>query len=386
MVRADSDISRSSADDERTIRRALALAERGRGAVEPNPMVGAVVLDAAGAVVGEGWHERFGGPHAEVNALAMAGDAARGGTLFVTLEPCCHWGKTPPCTDAVLKSGVSRVVVAMRDPFPAVAGGGLRILSDSGLSVDVGLLEADAMRLNAPYLTLLRMGRPWVIAKWAMSLDGRIATRTGESKWISGAGSRAKVHELRGRVDAILVGRGTLIADDPLLTARPAGHRTAVRIVVSASGEMPDDGQLLRTIAAAPVLVATRSESVGKLAAWRDAGAEVLGFDGPIVPALLAELGRRRMTNILVEGGSGLLGSFHDAGRIDEAHVYVAPKLIGGDRALSPVGGLGIDAMGNATVFGAAEVQTIDGDVWITARRSIPAPPLRAESAGLGKP
>ena len=351
------------------MRRALALAERGRGSVEPNPMVGAVVLDAAGAVVGEGWHERFGGPHAEANALALAGDAARGGTLVVTLEPCCHHGKTPPCTEAVLKSGVARVVAAMADPFPAVAGGGLQILRDNGLSVDVGLLGAEAAELNAPYLTLLRRGRPWVIAKWAMSLDGKIATRTGDSKWISNASSRAKAHELRGRADAILVGRGTLFADDPLLSARPAGPRTATRIVVCASGELPMDCRLLRTIGLSPVIVATRTDSVGKLAAWTAAGAEVLGFDDPIVPALLAELGRRRMTNLLVEGGAGLLGSFRDAGQIDEAHVFVAPKLIGGDKALSPVGGLGIAAMGEAMGFGDPEVQVLDGDVWIVARR-----------------
>ena len=355
--------------EERTMRRALALAERGRGSVEPNPMVGAVVLDAAGDVAGEGWHERFGGPHAEVNALAMAGDAARGGTLVVTLEPCCHFGKTPPCTDAVLQSGVIRVVAAMRDLFPAVAGGGLQILRDSGLSVDVGLLEEEAEQLNSPYLTLLHHKRPWVIAKWAMSLDGKIATRTGDSKWISNAASRAKVHELRGRVDAILVGRGTLLADDPLLTARPAGPRTAARVVVTASGDLPADRRLLSTIGEASVMVATRPEALSKLASWTSAGAEVLAFDGPLIPALLAELGRRRMTNVLVEGGAGLLGSFHDAGSIDEVHVCLAPKLIGGDKALSPVGGIGIADIRDAMEFGAAAVRVLDGDVWFEARR-----------------
>ena len=195
------------------VRRALELAARGRGAVEPNPMVGAVVLDAAGEPAGEGWHRTFGEPHAEVNALAAAGDRARGGTLVVTLEPCCHVGKTPPCTDAVLRSGVRRVVAAMADPFPKVAGGGVKILRDAGLDVHVGLCEAEARRLNAPYLKLLRTGRPWVHLKWAMTLDGKIATRTGDSKWISSDESRAGVHALRGRADAIIVGRGTLVAD-----------------------------------------------------------------------------------------------------------------------------------------------------------------------------
>src|SRR5262245_23696665 len=220
------------------MRHALALAEKGRGFVEPNPMVGAVVLDPAGQLAGEGWHQKFGGPHAEVFALAAAGDRARGGTLVVTLEPCCHWGKTPPCTDAVLKAGVRRVVAAMADPFPKVAGGGLQILCGAGLEVHVGLCAPEAKRLNAAYLKLLRTGRPWVRLKWAMTLDGKIATRAGDSKWISGDESRRKVHELRGLVDAIIVGRGTVTADDPRLTARPPGPRVPARVVVSASGEL----------------------------------------------------------------------------------------------------------------------------------------------------
>src|SRR5437763_1835513 len=199
-------------DDERWMRHALALAVRGGGAVEPNPMVGAVVLDAHGRPAGEGWHRNFGGRHAEVFALDAAGVAARGGTLYVTLEPCCHHGKTPPCTDAVLRAGVQRVVAAMADPFPQVAGGGLKLLRDAGLDVTVGVCEAEARHLNAPYLKLLRTGRPWVSAKWAMSLDGKIATRTGDSKWISSKASRRRVHELRGRVDAVVVGARTVFA------------------------------------------------------------------------------------------------------------------------------------------------------------------------------
>lgn len=359
----------ASPTDERHMLRALALAAQGRGRVEPNPMVGAVVVDAAGAVVGEGWHERFGGPHAEVNALAVAGNAALGGTLYVTLEPCCHHGKTPPCTEAVLKSGVRRVVVAMADPFPAVAGGGLSALRDKGLSVEVGGCEQEAARSNAPYLTLLRRNRPWVIAKWAMSLDGRIATRTIDSKWISNERSRAKVHELRGRVDAILVGRGTLIADDPLLTARPGGARVAARIVVSASGDLPPECRLFSTLDQAPVIVATSAGGAGRLQAC--VGAEILVIDGPLIPGLLAELGRRRMTNILVEGGAGLFGSFRDAGAIDEVHAFVAPKLIGGVKALSPVGGKGIRGIAEADQFGDSTVEMLDGDVWIVARRTM---------------
>src|SRR5829696_4653150 len=214
--------------------RALGLAGRGRGWVEPNPLVGAVVV-RDGRVVGEGWHQKFGQAHAEVNALNQAGEAARGTTLYVTLEPCNHFGKTPPCTTAVIGAGVRRVVSAMLDPFPQVAGQGASRLREAGIVVEVGVGEAAARQLNAPYLKRLRTGRPWVHAKWAMTLDGKIATRTGRSKWITGEAARRRVHELRGRVDAILVGRGTLVADDPLLTARPPGPRTPARVVLTSN-------------------------------------------------------------------------------------------------------------------------------------------------------
>ena len=337
---------------ERWMRHALALAERGRGFVEPNPLVGAVVLDAAGHLVGEGWHQRFGGAHAEVNAFATAGERARGGTLIVTLEPCCHYGKTPPCTEAVLRSGVKHVVIAMADPFPQVAGGGLKLLRGAGLDVIVGLCEAEAKRLNAPYLKLLRTGKPWVHLKWAMTLDGKIATRTGDSKWISGEESRRKVHELRGRMDAVIVGRGTVIADDPLLTARPTGPRVAARVVLSASGELPERFQLRATARDVPVIVFTATGNESKLAGWVSDGCEVIPLaasDNALsLDAVLIELGTRRMTNVLVEGGAGVLGAFLDARAADEFHVFVAPKLIGGDSALSPVGGTGAAKMSEA--------------------------------------
>lgn len=333
-------------DLEPFMRHTLELAARGRGFVEPNPMVGAVVLDAAGLPVGEGWHQKFGGPHAEVYALNAAGGKAKGGTLVVTLEPCCHHGQTPPCTDAVLRSGVKRVVVAMADPFPKVAGGGLQQLRDAGLEVHVGLCEREAKRLNAPYLKLLRAGQPWVHAKWAMTLDGKIATRTGDSKWISGEESRRRVHELRGKVDAIVVGRGTVVADDPLLTARPPGARIAARVVVATSGELPDKCQLLATARESPVIVYTAAGNEAKLAAWSAAGSEVKAAKG--ILEILDDLGRRRFTHALVEGGAGLLGAFFDAGAIDEFHIFVAPKLVGGQQAPSPVGGTGIERMADS--------------------------------------
>ena len=333
---------------EDVMRHALTLAARGRGSVEPNPMVGAVVLDPAGNVVGEGWHQRFGEAHAEVNAFAQAGERARGGTLLVTLEPCCHFGKTPPCTDAVLRSGVRRLVIAMADPFPKVAGGGVKILRGAGLDVSIGLCGAEAERLNAPYLKLLRTGRPWVHLKWAMTLDGKIATPSGDSKWISGEESRARVHELRGRMDAIIVGRGTVVADDPLLTARPPGPRAATRVVLSASGNLPNKCQLRDTAGEVPLIVFTATGNEGKLNSWGEVIPLPSSDSGLSLDAVLTELGRRRMTHVLVEGGAGVLGAFLDAGHGDEFHVFVAPKLVGGDRALSPVGGCGVELMSDA--------------------------------------
>ncbi len=365
-------MSTNLAEDELWMQHALRLAGKGQGAVEPNPMVGAVVLAADNRLVGEGWHQKYGGPHAEVHALELAGTQAQGGTLYVTLEPCCHFGKTPPCTDAVLKSGVRRVVVAMADPFPQVAGGGLAILREAGLEVAVGVCESDARKLNAPYLKLLRTGKPWVVAKWAMTLDGKISTHTGDSKWISSEASRARVHELRGRVDAIIVGRGTVVADDPLLTARPSSLRAATRVVISSTADLPEVCQLRATAREIPVLIFTSEANVPKLRGWADDGAEVVGLpacDNVLsVDQILKELGRRRMTNVMVEGGAGVLGAFLDAGEIDEVWAFVAPKLVGGTSAPSPIGGRGLAKMTEAIQFGQVVIETIGDDVLIRAR------------------
>ncbi len=263
-------------DPEMWMRRALAEAARGLGAVEPNPMVGAVVV-RDGQVVGIGHHARFGGPHAEVVALEAAGEAARGATLFVTLEPCCHHGKTPPCTDALIRAGIARVVAAMGDPFARVAGAGFARLAEAGIAVEVGLLGDEARRLNAPYLKRLETGRPFVTAKWAMTLDGKIAARTGQSAWISGPRSRALVHEVRGRMDAIVVGIGTALADDPQLTARPPGPRTATRVVLDASARLPFRSRLATTATEVPVLVAaTLSAPADRVHDLRGFGVRVL--------------------------------------------------------------------------------------------------------------
>ncbi|WP_020473343.1 bifunctional diaminohydroxyphosphoribosylaminopyrimidine deaminase/5-amino-6-(5-phosphoribosylamino)uracil reductase RibD [Zavarzinella formosa] len=349
------------------MQRALALADRGRGFVEPNPMVGAVVV-RDGLVVGEGWHERYGQAHAEVNALRMAGEAARGSTLYVTLEPCCHFGKTPPCTDLVIRSGVRRVVAAMLDPFPQVAGQGAARLREAGITFEVGVGELAARGLNAPYLKRLR-GKSWVVAKWAMTLDGKIATASGESKWITGAIARQRVHEIRGKMDAILVGRGTLIADDPLLTARPAGARTPARIVMTTTGEGMDRSfKLLETIQEAPVMVAAPPEVFPRLHNWKSAGAELL----PVrtVMELLELLATKRMTNLLVEGGSGVLGSFLAADEIDEVFAFVAPKLFGGFAAPSPIGRSGISSIQDCLILTDIKTEILGDDLLIHGRKS----------------
>jgi diaminohydroxyphosphoribosylaminopyrimidine deaminase/5-amino-6-(5-phosphoribosylamino)uracil reductase len=352
---------------------ALELAERGRGHVEPNPLVGAVVVQH-GQVVGAGWHQKYGQAHAEVHALAEAGEAARGATLYVTLEPCCHHGKTPPCTNAILRASVARVVAAMPDPFPQVSGKGLALLRAAGVAVAVGLGEAEARRLNAPYLKLLGTGKPYIHLKWAMTLDGKICTRTGDSKWISNRASRQIVHELRGRMDAVVVGLGTALADDPLLTARPPGPRVATRVVLDSQCRLPLTGQLVATARQVPVLVAAAAGTAPeRRLALEQAGVEVVELpapDGrPEVAALLDGLGRRRMTNILVEGGSALHGSFADTGQVDEVHVFLAPLLAGG-AGKSPVGGRGVELIAQALRLTEWDVRPVDGDVLLHGRRA----------------
>ncbi len=352
---------------------ALQLAARGQGRVEPNPMVGCVVARGA-EVVGLGWHRRFGGPHAEVEALRTAGPLARGATLYVTLEPCCHQGKTPPCTKAILQAGVRRVVAAMEDPFPQVGGRGLQQLRQAGLEVHCGLLQHEARRLLAPYLKRLQTGRPWVIAKWASTWDGKLATHQGHSRWISNEASRRVVHRLRGRVDAILVGSGTVRADDPQLTVRPPGPRTPVRVVLDSQGLTPPEAQVVRTAREVPTLIATSGQAPPELRRrWEQAGCEVLPLSGRDHSErwhqLMLELGRRGMTNVLVEGGPRLLGHLLAAGEVDEVHVFLAPKLLGG-QAPSPQSSLlpGADTIHHALQLEEPQVQLLQGDVYLQAR------------------
>ncbi len=353
--------------DSKFLSQALELAKRARGAVEPNPLVGCVIV-RDGAVVGQGYHQRFGGPHAEIEALRDAGKAASGGDVYVTLEPCCHQGKTGPCTEALIEAQVARVIVGCQDPNPEVAGQGLAALRAAGIEVCVEANNEEASRLIAPFAKLITTGRPWVIAKWAMTLDGKIASHTGSSQWISGEASRAVVHELRGRVDAILVGRGTAEADDPLLTARPPGLRTATRIVLDSQASLSPQSKLIQTVSEAPLLVATNTAAPQKnRQCLESCGAELLTLSGDNraeqLTSLLDELGRRQMTNLLVEGGSEVFGTLFDLHAIDEVHAFVAPKLIGGKLALAPIAGVGLAEMSAAVELEALQVEMLGHDL-----------------------
>lgn len=374
--------SRSSNADaseaQRWMLRALELAELGQGAVEPNPMVGCVIVDSDGCV-GEGYHQRFGGPHAEIEAIRSASDPTRlrGATAYVTLEPCCHHGKTPPCTEALLEAGISRVVIAMRDPFPQVDGGGLRRLRERGVEIHEGLLQPEAHDLNAPYLKRLQTGMPWVIAKWAMTIDGRIATRLGKSQWITGDVARREVHRLRGRVDAIAAGIGTVIADDPLLTARPPGPRVARRVVYCNRRLPPVDSQLIRTIDQAPVdLILSPHFESANLRLLESAGATVFQCQSPDavgqVRDSLKHFAQHRLTNLMLEGGSGLLGSFFDAGAVDECHVYVGAMTFGGVGAPGPIGGDGAANVADAMRFQIRSMDRFDDDLRLVYRKPDP--------------
>ena len=357
--------------DQQHLSRALALAQQGKGYVEPNPQVGCAIA-CNGKIVGEGWHQQFGGPHAEVIALQQSAEQARGADLVVTLEPCCHHGQTPPCTEAIIKAGIARVVVGCLDPNPHVAGQGIAALRAAGLVVELAEEQQAYRRLIAPFEKLITTGMPWVSAKWAMTLDGKIATRTGCSQWISNESSREIVHRLRGQMDAILIGRGTLTSDDPTLTARPAGPRIATRIVLDSQAILSVQSNLVRTIAEAPVLLVVGEQADGlRLEMLEKQGVEILRLAGPDrlsrIHQLLLELGKRRMTNILVEGGSEVLGSFFDLGAVDEIHAFIAPRVLGGKEAPTPVAGQGVAEMTSAIKLANVDTRIIEGDVYIHA-------------------
>jgi diaminohydroxyphosphoribosylaminopyrimidine deaminase/5-amino-6-(5-phosphoribosylamino)uracil reductase len=366
--------------DKAHLARAIELARRGPGLVKPNPVVGAVVA-RDGEVLGEGWHERYGGAHAEVNAIEACGLEDLGGaTLYVSLEPCCHEGKTPPCTDAILQSGIRRVVVASDDPTEKASGRGLGILRDEGVEVVIadGEQAASARMLNQAFRKHARVGRPWVLFKSAMTLDGKVATRSGDSKWISGEDSRALAHRWRASVDAVIVGIGTALADDPLLTARPEGELAELgeqprRVVFDSLARLPTSSQLVAAAAETPLtVVVSRAAARADTDALEAAGAQVLVATGENEPARvrsgLDQLGGLGVASALLEGGPHLAGAFLDAGEIDEVRLFLAPLLLGGSAARDPLEGEGVERISEALHALSFGCQSIGEDLLISAR------------------
>ncbi|MFO7709107.1 MAG: bifunctional diaminohydroxyphosphoribosylaminopyrimidine deaminase/5-amino-6-(5-phosphoribosylamino)uracil reductase RibD [Desulfobacterales bacterium] len=338
-------------DDRRFMQMALELAARGRGLTSPNPMVGAVVVKDR-AVVGQGFHQAAGGPHAEVHAIDAAGEKARGGTLYVNLEPCNHTGRTPPCTLKIIAAGIRRVVIGMRDPNPGVAGGGVALLERHGIEVCLGVCAPEAEALNEVFIKYIQTGRPFVIAKCAATLDGRIATRTGDSRWVTGEAARAFVHELRQSVDAILVGVGTIVADDPQLTTRRAAgpSRDPVRVVLDTHARVPAAARVIRHVSTADTLVVTApgadADLKRRIVRRGVSLIETPTREGRIdLAALLQQLGGRGITSVLVEGGSRVLASAFRDGVVDKACFFLAPLITGGDDGVPVCRGRGVERM-----------------------------------------
>lgn len=353
-------------DDARFMARAVELARRGLGRTSPNPPVGAVVV-RDGRIVGEGWHRRAGGPHAEVVALRHAGAAARGATLYVTLEPCSHFGRTPPCATAVIAARLRRVVVAVGDPNPRVRGRGLRALRAAGVRVDVGVLATEAGAVSAWFRHAVVRRRPYVILKLAASLDGRIATATGDARWVSGAPARRWVHELRNRVDAVMVGAGTVLADDPALTCRLRGGRDPLRVIVDGRLRVSADARVFRQRSTAPTVVATtEAASSARRRAIARTGAEILVLPGRAgrlrIPALLAALAARGVVSVLLEGGGDVAASALRDRAVDRILVVSAPLLIGGD-GRPMLGGLGVRRLARAPRLRDVRITRLGDDV-----------------------
>jgi len=353
------------------MKRALELAAGGWGRTNPNPLVGALIVKN-GEIIAEGCHEKLGGAHAEAAALKNARQDVKGGTLYVNLEPCSHYGRTPPCAEAVIKAGISKVVMAMEDPNPKVCGKGVEMLKNAGIETVTGVLEGEARRLNEIFIKYVTRKQPFVILKAAMTLDGKIATAGGDSKWISGEASRQQVHLLRDRVSAIMVGVGTVLADDPTLTARPGGEggNDPVRIIVDSKGKIPIDSRVINNESAAGTILATTS-AIGaeKEKLLLKKGVRLLKLDGPgghvDLEGLLDQLYGLELDSVLLEGGGGLNAAALDAGIVDKAMIFIAPKIIGGRDAKTPVEGDGIGLMRDALRLGELSIVRFEEDILI---------------------
>ena len=378
----------SSTTDQQWMRRALELAASAIGEASPNPLVGALVV-RDGRIVGRGVHRYAQVTHAEVLALEDAGEQAQGATLYTTLEPCSHHGRTPPCTEMIIRSGIARVVAAMIDPNPQVCGRGLEALRRAGVGVDLGVCEGEARRLNEAFVTYITTGRPFVHLKIAMSLDGRIATRSRESHWITGEAARHRAHELRHQSDAVLVGIGTVLADDPELTDRLGRPRSRplVRVVLDSRLRLPLESKLVRTADEAPVLVFTRVAEQERVEPLRARGVTVIRVPAHghrvSLPAVLEELGRREITRLLVEGGAEVAAAFVEHRLVDKFTLFVAPRLIGGREAVPVLGGRGCARVSEAWAVNIVGLDRVGEDIELTAypRHDPLISPARKEAA-----
>lgn len=337
--------------DETYMRRAIVLAERGAGWTSPNPMVGAVIVKD-GRIIGEGWHRRYGEAHAERNALQSCTESPAGAVLYVTLEPCCHHGKQPPCTDAILEAGIRRVAVGSVDPNPLVAGKGVELLRAGGVTVDTGVLKEECDALNPVFFHFIQTKRPYVVMKYAMTMDGKIATRTGASQWITGEAARQRVHQDRHRYSAIMAGVGTVLADDPLLTCRMEGGKNPVRIICDSHLWTRVDSRIVRTAREVPTILAAAGPPPKRKAALEDAGCQVWDLPGPEgrvdLNALMDRLGAQGIDSVLLEGGGELNWAALHSGIVQKVQTYIAPKLFGGTAAKSPIAGLGVETPAQA--------------------------------------
>ncbi|GAB6100695.1 bifunctional diaminohydroxyphosphoribosylaminopyrimidine deaminase/5-amino-6-(5-phosphoribosylamino)uracil reductase RibD [Halanaerocella petrolearia] len=348
------------------MKQALKLAKRAKGRTSPNPLVGALIVKD-GEIIGQGYHHYAGGAHAEINALDNADKDISGATLYVTLEPCSHYGKTPPCSKAIIEAKIERVVIAMKDPNPKVAGAGIKMLREAGIKVEVGVLSDKAKELNERFIKYITTKKPFVILKNAVTLDGRIATKTGDAKWITGSQSRELVHKLRDQVDAILVGIGTILADNPRLTTRlPNGGEDPVRVILDSRLRIPLDSNVItQESSAKTIVVTTKQASEKKKDELKAIGVKIIeaGNNQVDLDLLLDKLGRREIISLLVEGGSQINTSFWEAELVDKLYYFIAPKIIGGEDAVSVVGGQGVDQVKSGVRIKDKEIQEIGEDI-----------------------
>jgi diaminohydroxyphosphoribosylaminopyrimidine deaminase/5-amino-6-(5-phosphoribosylamino)uracil reductase len=354
--------------DENYMTLALELAEKGRGKVNPNPMVGAVIVKN-GVIIGQGHHDTYGHDHAEVNGFKDTKEDASGGTLYVTLEPCSHYGKTPPCVDKIIEKKIKRVVIGSLDPNPLVAGRGVKKLEEAGIDVDIGILEKECNALNEIFMKYISTKKPFVIMKTAMSLDGKIATQSGESKWITGEVARKNVHNLRNSLMAIMVGVNTVIKDNPELTCRVEGGKNPIRIILDSSLRIPLNSKVITDKKARTIIVTTEKARVDKLSILTQSGIETLVIsskNGQVnLTELMVKLGEINIDSILVEGGGTLNFEAIKAGIVDKVQIYIAPKFIGGNMSKTPVEGMGIESLQEAYGVENVTVTIVEKDILI---------------------